>query len=45
MSRFQLIVEGRVFKFEAESGELKQTWVKALEKCRDFAIQADEHGI
>jgi hypothetical protein len=45
IQRFQLVCIGRVYKFEAESIEIKKSWVEAILFLRDRAINMEEEGI
>ena len=40
--KFQLVCQGRVFKFEAGSLEEKTRWLRALTVCQEFAQKYDE---
>jgi len=42
--KFQLILEGKVFKFECESPAEKMNWVNAVTVCRDHAITFEEQN-
>ena len=42
--RFQFVMEGRVFKFEADSADMKKKWVNAVMICREYALRFEEQS-